>query len=175
MFDPNSIPRLETPRLRLRGFEERDLDPLAALNADAGVMRWLGTGETLDRYASWRQLASIIGHWALLGYGLFAVERKDTGTFIGRVGLLNPETWPGVEIAWTIAPAEWGKGYATEAARTVRDWAFGSLRQRRLISLIHPENHASARVAEKIGERHEGMTRIFGIETRVFAIENPRL
>jgi [ribosomal protein S5]-alanine N-acetyltransferase len=173
VFDLRSIPVLETPRLRLRGLELRDFEPLAALNADPAFTRFLGTGETLDRYASWRALAAFVGHWALRGYGLFAVERRDDARFIGRVGLINPETWPGLEIAWGIAPAEWGHGYATEAAVAVRDWAFGTLRLPRLISLIHEENHASARVAEKIGERFERMTEIFGMKVRLFSIENP--
>jgi RimJ/RimL family protein N-acetyltransferase len=173
VFDLRSIPTLETPRLRLRALAPGDLDALVAINADPAAMRYLGTGETLDRFGSWRQLAMFIGHWAMLGYGFFAVERRDGGAFLGRVGLLNPETWPGLELGWTIAPAHWGHGYAPEAAAAVRDWAFATLRERQLISLIHPENRASMRVAEKIGERAAGTAVIFGREVRLFAIENP--
>jgi RimJ/RimL family protein N-acetyltransferase len=172
VFDLRLVPVLETPRLRLRGLEPRDLDGIAAINADAHAVRYLGSGETLDRMGSWRQLAMFIGHWALLGYGFFAVERRDDAAFLGRVGLLNPEGWPGLEIGWTIAPAHWGKGYATEAAEAVRDWAFGTLGQKRLISLIAPENDASVRVAEKIGGRFERMTRLGRRDVRIFAIEN---
>jgi RimJ/RimL family protein N-acetyltransferase len=173
VFDLRSIPVLETARLRLRGFEARDLEPLAALNADPEVMRFLGDGATLDRHGSWRQLAMMIGHWALRGYGLFAVERRTDGAFVGRIGLLEPEGWPGTELAWTVAPAHWRQGYATEAAAAVRDWAFGTLRIRRLVSMIDEGNRASARVAEKVGERFEGRHEIFGKSVRLFAIANP--
>jgi RimJ/RimL family protein N-acetyltransferase len=173
VFDLRSAPTLATARLRLRLPVAADLEPLAVINADPSVTRYLGNGETLDLLGSWRQLAAAIGHWAMLGYGLFIVERRSDGAFVGRVGLLEPATWPGLEIAWTIAPGHWGQGYATEAGAAVRDWAFGTLGKPRLISLIDPANAASLRVAEKIGERDAGTAEMFGRKVRLFAIENP--
>jgi RimJ/RimL family protein N-acetyltransferase len=173
MFDLRSAPTLATARLRLRLPDAGDLEPLAALNADPAVARYLGNGAPLDRLGSWRQLAAFIGHWAMLGHGFFAVERRSDGAFLGRVGLLEPATWPGLEIAWAIAPAHWGEGYATEAAAAVRDWAFSTLGKPRLISLIDPGNRASIRVAEKIGEREAGTAEILGRSVRLFAIDNP--
>ncbi len=155
MLDLNEIPTLETPRLRLRRPRERDTDGVAGLFADARYMRFLGDGKTADRAASWRAIAGALGHWVLRDYGFFSIEDKATGLFIGWSGLLHPEGWPGIEIAWGIAPSFWGQGLATEAARSVRDYAFESLRLKRLVSIIHPENTASIRVALKIGERFE--------------------
>ena len=71
-------------------------------------------------------MALLIGHWQLLGHGLFVVEERATGAFLGRVGPLQPPGYPGFEIAWGLAPAARGKGYAQEAARAAIDWSFAT-------------------------------------------------
>lgn len=169
MFDLARVPVIATARLVLRRPEERDLAALAAFNADPETMRFLGTGETLDERGSWRQLAMLLGHWALRGYGLFAVEERASGAFVGRTGLLYPAAWPEIELAWGIARPHWGRGYASEAALAVRDWAFGTLGLERVASFIHRENLRSMRVAEKIGSRREGTLRLMGHEVFVYA------
>ncbi len=173
MFDLSAVPVLETPRLRLRRFEDSDLDDLAALLSDPEVMRFIGDGTPQDRTAAWRMLAQMLGHWALRGYGLFAVEERATGRFLGRVGLINPEGWPGLEIGWTIVRDRWGEGFATEAAVAVRDHAFERLNIPRLISLIQPDNKASVQVAVKIGERPDRVIELIGKTAVVYAIDNP--
>jgi RimJ/RimL family protein N-acetyltransferase len=144
-------PTVETARLRLRPWREEDLDPYAEMCADPEVMRYIGSGRPLDREESWRQIAIFIGHWQLRGYGLWAVERREDGSFIGRVGLWQPEGWPGLEIGWSLARPHWGHGYATEAGRVSREFAWESVGADELISLIQPENAASRRVAERLG------------------------
>lgn len=148
------VPVLETERLRMRAFRRSDFDDYAALKADPEVQRYLS--EPWDRGRSWRHLAFLIGHWPLGGAGIWAVEQKETGVFVGAVGFCEPEGWPGFELAWTLARRWWGHGYATEAARAALDHAFNAWRQDRIISLIHQENHASIRVAERIGESLQG-------------------
>lgn len=106
--------RLETERLLLRLPEERDLDALARMHADEAHMRYMGGA--LDREGTWRQIAWMLGHWQIRGHGLFAVEDRSDGTFLGRVGFIHPEGWPGFEIGWLIGPGYAGRGYATEAA-----------------------------------------------------------
>jgi RimJ/RimL family protein N-acetyltransferase len=174
MFDLSAVPVLETPRLRLRRFEDSDFDGLAALLSDPEVMRFIGDGTSQDRTAAWRMLAQMLGHWALRGYGLFAVEERATGRFLGRVGLIHPEGWPGLEIGWTIVRDRWGEGFATEAAVAVRDHAFERLNIPRLISLIHPDNTASVQVAVKTGERPDRVIELMGKTAVVYAIDNPR-
>jgi RimJ/RimL family protein N-acetyltransferase len=162
---------LETERLRLRLFREDDLDAYAAMCADPEVMRYIGAGgQTLTRAETWRQIAMLLGHWQLRGYGLWAVEERATGTFVGRVGLYNPEGWPGLECGWALARGAWGKGYATEAARRALAYAFTELGRDHVISLIRPENTASIRVAERIGERLEARTTLLGSEALVYGI-----
>lgn len=143
-----NIPTLRTNRLILRAFNAGDWDSYAAINADPLVRDWLG-GEVLSRAQSWAQMESLLGQWALRGYGSFAVEQG--GQCVGRVGLLHPVDWPEAELAWTLAAGVWGRGLATEAATEVRRWAFATFGWDRLVSYIRPDNARSRRVAEKLG------------------------
>jgi RimJ/RimL family protein N-acetyltransferase len=78
------------------------------MSADLEVMRYIGDGQVLDRRQSWREIALHVGHWALRGYGQWALERKEDGASIGRAGLWNPPGWPGLEIGWKLARDAWG-------------------------------------------------------------------
>jgi RimJ/RimL family protein N-acetyltransferase len=164
------VPELRTRRLLLRAFRESDLDPLAAMCADPEVMRYLGDGRTLDRADTWRQMAMFMGHWALRGFGMWAVEEQGTGAWVGRVGLFYPEGWPDREVGWALAREHWGRGLATEAARAVLDHVFGTLGWDRVISLIYRENARSVRVAERLGERYEGQVVVRGHPADVYVV-----
>jgi RimJ/RimL family protein N-acetyltransferase len=152
------IPRLETERLLLREWRPEDFEAHARFMADADVTRYL-TGEPLSRMEAWRNLAMILGHWELRGFGLWAVERKSDGAFIGRVGMNYPEGWPAVEVGWTLGKEYWGAGFATEAARAALAYAFLTQNLERVISVIQIDNVASQAVATRLGEtrgpRHE--------------------
>ncbi|HZF10542.1 MAG TPA: GNAT family N-acetyltransferase [Thermoanaerobaculia bacterium] len=161
---------LETERLRLRPFRGSDFEDYAQLCADPEVMRHLGTGAPFDRGLSWRHLAFLLGHWQMRGYGMWAMEERETGTFVGWTGFAEPEGWPGFELAWTLSRRFWGRGYATEGARAALAHAFTVLGKDRVISLIRPENLASIRVAERLGERLESRTVVKGTEFLVYGI-----
>lgn len=162
---------LKTERLILRMFREDDLDHYASICADPQVMRYLSEGKTLSRADAWRQMAMIIGHWQLRGYGIWAVEERESKACIGRIGFFNPEGWPGFELGWVLGRQYWGKGYASEGARCALDHAFTEMSREHIISLIHPDNEGSIRVAERIGERLEGKTRLFGNELLIYGID----
>lgn len=165
---------LETGRLRLRMFREDDLDAYAAMCADPDVMRYIGAGGPLTRADTWRQMATFLGHWQLRGYGMWAVEERATGALVGRIGFHYPEGWPDFECGWLLARASWGKGYATEGARRALQHAFTELGRERVISLIRPDNAASIRVAERLGETREGLVTLFGSEALVYGIPRER-
>lgn len=167
------IPTLTTERLRLRALRETDLDDYAALKADPEVLRYLaGAGsEPWDRGRSWRHLAFLVGHWQLAGAGMWAVEAKESGTFLGVVGFSEPAGWPACELGWTLVRRFWGHGYATEGARAALAQAFTGWKKDRVISLIHPENRASLRVARRLGERLQGRTDHCGQEMLCFGID----
>ncbi len=156
---------LQTERLVLRPFREADLDAYADLCADTEVMKYLNaTGSPISRADAWRQMAMYLGHWELRGYGTWAVVERATSEFVGRVGLHSPEGWPDRELGWTIARKSWGKGYASEAARASIAHAFGVLGWTHLVSLIHPDNHRSARLAERLGYHVHGTAEVVGLK-----------
>jgi RimJ/RimL family protein N-acetyltransferase len=166
-------PRLETPRLLLREWLPRDLDPHAEMSSDPEVMRYIGDGSVLDRGQSWREVATHIGHWELRGYGQWAIERTEDGASIGRAGLWFPAGWPGIEVGWKLARDAWGNGYATEAGRAAIEWAWEALDLPELISLIQPRNVASIRVAERLGMHRQRESIVDGQDALVYAIERP--
>ncbi len=155
----------------MRMFRQDDFEAYAAICADGEVMRHLGDGKALSRWDAWRQMAMILGHWELRGYGLWAVEERATGALIGRVGFFEPEGWPGFELGWMLRRASWGRGYATEGARRALAHAFTEMGRPHVISLIRPANQPSIRVAERLGETLEGRADLFGHEALVYGID----
>ena len=163
--------QLETERLVLRMWrEDDDFDAYAEICADPEVMRYLG-GKPLDRMEAWRNMATMIGHWHLRGFGHWAVIEKASRRFIGRIGFMNPEGWPGFELGWTLARHAQGKGHATEGARRALEYAFTEMERDHVISLINPLNAASIRVAERLGEEVEGRTQLLGAEVLIYGID----
>lgn len=164
------IPELTTERLCLRGLRSDDLDAYARMYADPEVMRFLENGRPLDRAAAFRSMAVHLGHWQLRGYGQWALEDRGTGDFVGRAGLWQPEGWPGLEVGWVLDRRSWGRGLATEAGRAAVDYAFRRLGAEKVISLIQPDNHASIRVAQRLGQRYEGASEVVGVAVSIFGL-----
>jgi RimJ/RimL family protein N-acetyltransferase len=151
MHDTPVVPRLHTPRLRLREWHEADLAPFAELNAHPEVAEFLGGA--LTRAESDALAARIMARWRSDGFGLWAVERAEDGTFLGFCGLCVPAWAPGpeTEVGWRLARHAWGAGYATEAARAAVAYAFERLALPELVSYTTVSNARSRRVMEKLG------------------------
>lgn len=162
---------LNTRRLFLRPFQPADVEPYAAMCADPEVMRYVGGRGVLGPDDAWRQLAMLAGHWQLRGFGMWAVEERATGAFLGRVGLHYPEGWPDREVGWALARAHWGRGFAFEAASAAVEHAFTTLGWRRLVSLIDPANTPSIRLATRLGERYEREITIRGHTVALYALD----
>jgi len=156
------IPTVETPRLLLRAFRLADLDAYAAMCADEEVMRHIGSGGAVGRDVAWRHLALFLGSWALVGHGMWAVERRSDGALIGRAGFLDPEGWPGCELGWLLARETWGKGYAFEAAQAALACGRRVLGLSDVISLIRPDNARSIALAERMGASNAGPIEFLG-------------
>lgn len=172
-MSPRVPPTLETPRLLLRGWSLSDLEPHAQMCADPMAMQHIGDGNVFDRDQSWREVAMHIGHWALRGYGQWALERREDGAWVGQAGLWNPPGWPGLEVGWRLARRTWGEGFATEAARAAIEWAWETLNTDELISVIQPGNAASIRVAERLGMRRLRRSTVKGQAVVIFGIQRP--
>jgi len=166
------VPELTTERLLLRALRPSDTEAYLALCADAEVMRYV-SGEPLGPDDAWRQLAMLIGHWTLRGFGSWAVEERATGAFVGRIGLHFPEGWPEREFGWALARGFWGRGLATEGCAAALAHGFGELGFSSIISLIHPENRRSRRLAERLGGARTGTAPLRGHTLDVFAYRDP--
>lgn len=146
-----TIPTLTTERLALRAPR---IEEFATYRDVMTGPRAKYIGE-YDAKSAWREFAAGIGHWALFGYGTLHIERTDDGALVGEVGLLNHEEYPEVELGWTLFDGFEGHGYAAEAARGLKDWAFATHGFDTLVSYIDAENAASISVAKRIGAVHD--------------------
>lgn len=147
MSPGQDIPRLETPRLVLRAPRAEEFEAYAALFASERAVHMGRRG----RNAAWKEFAAELGHWPLFGFGPWHLERKSDGALVGAVSLLRHVSYPETEIGWHLYDGFEGHGYAEEAARTARDWAFGQLGLPTLVSYIDAENSRSIALAERLG------------------------
>ena len=169
-----SIPVIQTERLNLRAFREDDVQPFFELMQDPDVVRYIGDRRIPTLQEVWRGVAGWLGHWLLRGYGLWAVEERESGQLVGRVGLINPPDWPGPEVGYTLGKPFWGRGYATEGARAAMGWAFENRDFDEQISLIDPANAASIGVARKLGESLRRETTLWEHRVLVYGISRDR-
>jgi RimJ/RimL family protein N-acetyltransferase len=148
---------LETPRLILRRWREEDIEPMAAINADPEVMRCIRDGSVRTEQQTREGIATWEREWEAEGFGLFALEERETGRMIGFTGLaipnFLPEVLPAVEIGWRLARTHWGQGLATEAATAALRFAFEDRGLERLVSITQAGNDASERIMTKLGLR----------------------
>jgi len=162
------IPDLNTDRLLMRGFAPGDFEAYAAMMAHPEVTQYLMDGRPLSRAEAWRQMAMFLGHWTLRGFGVWAVEERATGQFVGRIGCLEPEGFPAFEIAYTLTRSAWGRGYAREGAATALLYARETLNRREIASIIRPANTASIRVAQSLGAVAAETVEFFGAPSVIY-------
>jgi RimJ/RimL family protein N-acetyltransferase len=144
-----TIPIIVTERLVLRCWQPADLKPYTAMNEDPETMVYLHG--TMGFAATERLVTHLIGMWHLRGFGMWAVELREDGSFAGRAGLYQTSEWPEPEVAWSIRRDLWNRGLATEAGAAALAFGFGQCGLNRIISLPAPANKPSVRVAEKLG------------------------
>ncbi len=153
MHSSPSIPSFESPRLLLRPIVQDDFESWARFYADPGSKFY---GGPLDRRDAWRKFVAYPGHWALRGYGPWALEEKATGVFVGISGLWYPEGWVEPEITWALLTEHHGKGYATEAGLRSLRAAYEHFGWTTAISVVDINNRPSAAVATRMGATLDG-------------------
>jgi RimJ/RimL family protein N-acetyltransferase len=163
LAQPNG-PVIETERLILRQWRGSDIAPNTTMLADPGTARFITVdGKPItSELVGWRNAAVMAGHWALHGAGMFVVEEKSSGKYVGRVGPWFPPGYPGFEVGWGIAREFRGKGYAVEAARASIDWSFATFELDRIVHCIDCENTASQGVARRLGAEKGPEIDLFG-------------
>lgn len=159
---PNKKIILSTPRLILRTWTPEDVASMAAINSDLLVMEHFPS--TQDLNTTQKLIQHINEQYVRYGYTAYAVETKNTGEFIGFVGLDHPsfeipnftgKNQPVVEIGWRLSSEHWSKGYAIEAAKAVMEYAFTVLNLKEIIAFTVVANMRSRRVMEKLGMHHD--------------------
>ncbi len=146
--------QLETDRLLLRMFQQSDWMDIHEYYSDASCATYT-SGKALSEHETWQKMAATLGHWQLRNYGSYALYEKELGRVIGIAGLDYPSEWPEPEIQWGLAKQFWGKGYASEAVRAIKEMAKKHVPDISLISLIHPDNANSSNLAKAVGARFE--------------------
>lgn len=143
-----AIPTIETERLFLRPLVMEDWPEYAGLMLSA---RAVYMGGPFSTAAAWGMFCHDMAQWALMGHGALMIEDRGTGLCLGQVGINHGPLFPEHELGWHVYPHAEGKGYAHEAAKALRDWAFRVRGLETLVSYIHPDNIRSRRLAERLG------------------------
>lgn len=155
---------LVTERLLLRRFTLDDVDALYLLTTIPEVIRYVGNTPLPSRDAALDTLKTrLLRDYEVHGYGRFAVVWKATGAVVGFCGVKYLEEIGANELGYRYLPELWGQGVAKESCRAVIDHARETLKLRRLVSLIHPENEGSKNVVRKLGFTYESTQVIDGI------------
>jgi RimJ/RimL family protein N-acetyltransferase len=155
---PADPPRLETPRLLLRSHRREDFGDSFAMWSNPEVTRYIG-GRPSTEEEAWARLLRYVGLWPVLGYGYWVVVERASGRFVGEVGFadfrrqMTPSFEGAPEAGWALAPWAHGRGYATEALVAAVAWLDAHLGNVRTVCMIHPDNAASIRVAQKVRYR----------------------
>jgi RimJ/RimL family protein N-acetyltransferase len=166
-------PIIETDRLRLRAHAVDDYEACVAMWTDPAVFRYIG-GKPSTRGQIWSRILAYAGHWALMGFGYWAVDSKETGGYVGELGFadfkrdMTPSIAGIPELGWAFATPASGRGYATEALRAVAVWGDAHLAAARTTCIVDEDNAASIRVAAKLGFARTATTTFNGRRTLVF-------
>lgn len=165
---------LETARLRLRELQPADLDFVAEMLADPEVMRFYPKCYAREEAREWLERQR--GRYARDGHALWLVEERDRGTPVGQIGLVTQTVAgaPVPEVGYLVHRPYWRRGYASEAARGVRDHAFAAFGYARVVSLIRPENAPSQAVARTLGMRPTAQTVHAGFLSDVWSVDRAR-
>lgn len=145
---PGEIITLETERLRLR---PQLLADFPAYEAFLASERSAGMGGPFETRAAWGMFCHDLANWHFFGQGALMIERIDTQECIGQVGINHGPLFPEKELGWLLYDGQEGQGYALEAAKALRDWAFRTLKLITLVSYMAPNNPRSAMLAERLG------------------------
>jgi RimJ/RimL family protein N-acetyltransferase len=167
-----AVPVLETARLRLRAPRISDFDAYAAIVCGP---RGVHVGGPLDREEAWLDFAQMVAGWMLRGHGLWSVETRGDGHLVGFVPLNHEYGDPEAELGWLFVEAAEGQGYASEAARAARGFAFDRLGFATLVSYVAEGNARSERLARRLGAAPDAARHPLDPEVRVFRHPRPEV
>ena len=160
-FNPVLTPVLSSERIILRGWQDSDFHPYTTLVSDPVMMRFIGGGAISYKEAR-KEFDGMREQWINRKIGIFVIADKTSDELLGFTGLFESPLIDEPELSWSLSPKNHGKGYASEAAVLARNWAFREHNIGPLMSLVHPDNISSKRVAERLGASVESHTTWMG-------------
>ena len=149
-FNPVLTPVLSSERIILRGWQNSDFHPYTTLVSDPVMMRFVGGGAMSYKEAR-KEFDGMREQWIDRKIGIFVIADKTSNELLGFTGLFESPLLDEPELSWSLSAKNHGKGYASEAAILARNWAFREHNIGPLMSLVHPNNISSKRVAERLG------------------------
>lgn len=164
---------IKTDRLIVKKPTLDDIDNQFLLQSDPDVMQYIAEGKPREIEKVRQLLIKLIAHQEKHGFSLGSVFEKDTGTFVGRAGLIYlgiDDTQPEIEIGYALLKEHWNKGYATELAIALIDWGFHNLSVDKLVGVTHPNNVRSRHVLEKAGMNYIGIHHCYNNDVAKFEI-----
>ena len=160
-FNPVLTPVLSSERIILRGWQDSDFHPYTTLVSDPVMMRFIGGGAMSYKEAR-KEVDDMREQWINRKIGIFVIADKTSDELLGFTGLFESPLIDEPELSWSLSAKNHGKGYASEAAVLARNWAFREHNIGPLMSLVHPDNISSKRVAERLGASVESHTTWMG-------------
>lgn len=165
-------PWLQTLRLDLREFVAADIDDLVSLDSDPRVLKYINGGKPMSRADVDAGMGRILRYYALYpGLGVWRAQRRDNKQFVGWYCLKYCPPTTDVEVGYRLLHRHWGRGFATEGAQALVDFAFDDLGLSRVIGVTHPGNKASQHVLQKSGLRDAGWGNYYNRRVRLFAAD----
>lgn len=162
---------LETNRLRLREFEDSDVESLFALDSDPDVMRYISDGKTSTREHIEQAIPRVRAYYQEhAGLGIWVAELKESREFIGWACLKHLDQTDLIEVGYRLMKEFWNQGYATEAAAALIQYGFDEHGLDKIVAITNPENKASQRVLEKCGLTRNGSGTYYGSDCLFFEI-----
>ncbi|MDG1298542.1 MAG: GNAT family N-acetyltransferase [Paracoccaceae bacterium] len=149
-FNPVHTPVLSSERIILRGWQDSDFHPYTTLVSDPVIMRFIGGGAMSYKEAR-KEFDGMREQWIDRKIGIFVIADKTSDELLGFTGLFESPLIDEPELSWSLSAKNHGKGYASEAAVLARNWAYREHNIGPLMSLVHPDNISSKRVAERLG------------------------
>ena len=160
-FNPVLTPVLSSERIILRGWQDSDFHPYTTLVSDPVMMRFIGGGAISYKEAR-KEFDGMREQWIDRKIGIFVIADKTSDELLGFTGLFESPLIDEPELSWSLSAKNHGKGYASEAAVLARNWAFREHNIGPLMSLVHPDNISSKRLAERLGASVESHTTWMG-------------
>jgi len=167
----DTIPEQGTQRLIMRGEKPEDFGCFHRMLQNREVLRFLTRTDPWPEHVVEYWLASQAAHWQAHRFGWWILEEKEAGDVLGWYGLRRLQETGEVELLYLLRREDWGKGFATEAAEASVAYALEFTSLTSLVGLVHPENHASVRILEKVGMAHIGESHYFGMRLLKYRLE----